>query len=259
MGAGMVKNLMLNGFDVVGYDVDQHKVARLVGVGLKTATSIEEIAQQCQTVILCLPNPESSNMVIFKKLLVPGNVVNTVIETSTLTPEIVLDIAERLEGENKSFLSALMIGGKNSAQNQTVQFLAEGNIETYKNCLSFLLAMGSRADYMGNAPSATLAKLVFNFCRYANVAVAVEAHRLLQPYNPNMQSIYEFMAEQSLDNFGQVWREDMKEMMTKGILYEPSKVPKKDLELLSEMAQKHSVDDEFIKNIRKIYESMEIE
>ncbi len=257
MGSGMVKNLLQAGFDVIGYDIESEKVEELVVTGLKSAKSIDDIAQACEVIILCLPNPDTTYKVIFEGLLITGNAVKTIIETSTLTPEIVLDITKRLIEKDKLFLSAPMIGGKNSANNQTILFLVEGKKETYDLSLSLLQSMGSRADYMGDAPSATLAKLVFNLCRYANLAVAVEAHRLLQPYNPNMQAIYDFMTEQSLDNFGQVWGEDMKDMMTNGVLYTPSQVPKKDLSLLSDMAQKHSINDSLIKTIRKTYESME--
>jgi 3-hydroxyisobutyrate dehydrogenase-like beta-hydroxyacid dehydrogenase len=97
---------------------------------------------------------------------------------------------------------------------------------------------------MGDAPSATLAKLTFNLCRYANLAVAVEAYRILQKYEANTRAIHEFMSEQSLDNFGQVWAEDMKGMMTEDIALRPSQVPKKDLALLSEMAETHNLDPE---------------
>jgi hypothetical protein len=48
-------------------------------------------------------------------------------------------------------------------------------------------------------------------------------------YNANIPAIYDFMSEQSLDNFGQVWPEDLKEMMTTNVPFKPSQVPKKDL------------------------------
>lgn len=65
------------------------------------------------------------------------------------------------------------------------------------------------------------------------------------------------MSEQSLDNFGQVWKEDLKEMMTNSVPFTPSQVPKKDLKLLMEMAKSQGLDSNLIEAIRKTYLSME--
>lgn len=257
MGAGMVKNLLANQFAVIGFDIDKDKLSDLTSKGLQPAASVKEIASKCQTVILCLPHPDATRQVIFDELLTDENTIKTIIETSTLTPEIVIDIADKLAKKGKQFLSAPMIGGKNAANDQTIQFLVEGSKEVYEGNLEILKAMSSRVDYMGDLPSATLAKLMFNLCRYANLATAVEVHRLLKSYSPNMEAIYSFMTEQSLDNFGQVWGEDMKDTMTKNDIFKPSQVPKKDLELLSKMAQDHQIDSGLIDAIRSSYLSME--
>lgn len=254
MGSGMANNLLSAGFEVIGFDIDQQKYKEFRG---SNATSTSEVAKECSIVILCLPHPDITNQVIFKELLGKDSDVSTIIETSTLTPEFVIELAAKLKSNNIKFLSAPMIGGKNAAHNKTIQFLVEGSKELFDSYAQVLEAMSSRTHYMGDAPAATLAKLVFNLCRYANLAVAVEAYRLIKPYNPNTEAIYDFVAEQSLDNFGQVWGEDMKEMMTKDIPFKPSQVPKKDLTLLSEMAEKNNVDDKLIKAIRDTYLSME--
>jgi len=114
-----------------------------------------------------------------------------------------------------------------------------------------------RARFVGDIPSATLAKLTFNLARYPNLAVGVEAHRLLSKYGANIPAVYDFMSEQSLDNFGQVWQEDLEEMMTSNIAFKPSQVPKKDLTLLAKMAESQDLDDELIKAVKNTYLLME--
>lgn len=257
MGSGMVKNLLAKGFSVVGFDVDGSKLSELESLGLQKAGSVADIAKDCEVVILCLPNPDASRSVIFGQLLVEGSNVTTIIETSTLTPEVVKEFASSLEARSKQFLSAPMIGGKNHAANGTIEFLVEGSSKVFEDNQNVFEAMGSKARFMGDIPSATLAKLAFNLCRYANLAVGAETHRLLEKYNANIPAIYDFMSEQSLDNFGQVWREDLKEMMTTDVPFKPSQVPKKDLALLADMAKSQDLDDELIKAVRKTYLSME--
>lgn len=247
MGSGMAQNLSVKGFTVVGFDIDETKTE---------ASSVTDITNSCELVIVCLPNPDISRDVIFNQVLVDGSRVKTIIETSTLTPEIVLDFAKRLSAKNVSFLSAPMIGGKNHASDGKIEFLVEGSEELHNEVKDILDATGT-TRYMGDIPSGTLAKLTFNLCRYANLATAVEAARLLDSYDANKEAIYEFMSEQSLDNFGQVWAEDMKPTMIEDIAFKPSGVPKKDLALLIEMAQSHNVDTSLIEALRQTYLSME--
>lgn len=256
MGNGMAKNLLSNGFDVVGFDVDGDKLTELKSAGLQAAESIADIANDCEVALLCLPNPDVSRSVISEQLLAENNTVSTIIETSTLTPEIVKEFAAIVGAKGKQFLSAPMIGGKNHAANGAIEFLVEGTSELFEDNKAVFEAMGN-TRFMGDIPSATLAKLTFNLSRYANLAVGVETHRLLEKYNANMPAIYDFMSKQSLDNFGQVWGEDLKEMMTTNVPFKPSQVPKKDLTLLADMAKEQGLDSDLIEAIKTTYLSME--
>lgn len=256
MGGGMVKNLLSAGFGVLVFDIDEEKTASLEALGAQKAKNVTKIAKSCPIILLCLPNPDTSKEVLFNQLAGASKDDTTFIETSTLTPEIVTDFAKQFNRLEKQFLSAPMVGGKNHAANGSIEFLVEGDEVLYKENLRIFDAMG-KGRYMGNIPSATLAKLTFNLCRYANIAVAVEAYRMLRKYNANTAAIHEFMSEQSLDNFGQVWAEDMKGMMTQDVPFKPSQVPKKDLALLSEMAKAHGIDQKLIDTIRDTYLSME--
>lgn len=65
------------------------------------------------------------------------------------------------------------------------------------------------------------------------------------------------MSEQSLDNFGQVWREDMKAMFTDDTPFKPNLIPAKDLELFSQITQNHGLNSDLIDQIRNTYQSMD--
>ena len=255
MGNGMAKNILTKSFEVVGFDIKNDKLIELEGLGLELATSVSDIAKSCEVVVLCLPNPNTSRKVI-EELLAESSSITTIIETSTLTPEIANEFADMVESKGKQFLSSPMVGGKNHAANGTIEFLVEGSTKVFDEHKEVFEAMGT-TRFMGAIPSATLAKLTFNLSRYANIAVGVETHRLLEKYNANIPAIYDFMSEQSLDNFGQVWKEDLQEMMTTNIPFKPSQVPKKDLALLADMAKQQGLDDGVIQAIRNTYSSME--
>ena len=84
MGYGMVKNLITHGFGVLAFDIDQEKLESVIKLGAEKATSIEELADSAETIVLALPHPDISKETISK--LSYGK-VKTIIETSTLTPE----------------------------------------------------------------------------------------------------------------------------------------------------------------------------
>ncbi len=95
MGNGMAKNIIAKDFEVVGFDIENDKLVELEGSGLEVATSIADIAKGCEIILLCLPNPDISRRVI-DQLLAENNTIITIIETSTLTPEIVNEFADMI-------------------------------------------------------------------------------------------------------------------------------------------------------------------
>jgi 3-hydroxyisobutyrate dehydrogenase-like beta-hydroxyacid dehydrogenase len=60
-----------------------------------------------------------------------------------------------------------------------------------------------------------------------------------------------------LDNFGQVWAEDITEMMLDGKPYYPSKIPEKDLTLVMELQKKQKLPTNFISALKEVYRSLE--
>src|SRR5688572_7984893 len=54
MGTACARRLSGAGFDLLGYDVDAAKLARLEQYGVRPAGSIREIAQTCRKVVLAV-------------------------------------------------------------------------------------------------------------------------------------------------------------------------------------------------------------
>ena len=59
MGSAFAVNLMKNGFEVVGYDIDAQKLAELEQKGLKPANSPADVGRKADVVITSLPTPEA--------------------------------------------------------------------------------------------------------------------------------------------------------------------------------------------------------
>lgn len=256
MGSGMAANLIQAGYTVIVFDIDPIKLNALEKLGARRANSLTELAKVADCVILCLPHPDISREVIFKGLLSDQNSLKLIVESSTLSPNDVLDISSKLKESNVEFLSTPMLGGKKAAQSKQIHFLVESDETVAKEVKDLLKAMGSRIDYMGPAPAATLAKLAYNICRYANLVSSVEVTRLIRSFTQDTQPIYNLLVEGSRDNFGKVWEEDIKSMMLEGIVYQPSSVPEKDLGLIVQLAKEHSLQNDFYNSLIKVYRSL---
>ena len=256
MGFGMVSNLLKGDYGVLIYDTHPEKITEAVAKGADKAENVEEIATMVETVILCLPHPGISKEVI-SKLMAGSSKVATIIDTSTLNPQTSKEIHTALQAKNIKFLCDPMLGGKVAADNKQIHFLVEGEKDIFEENKHLFDAMGMQSDYMGDIPNATLAKLAYNICRYGNVAIAAEVARFVRKYSQDTKAIYNLLAEGSLDNFGQVWAEDIQEMMLSGIPYKPSKIPQKDLSLIIELAKEEGLSDTLFEAIKETYKSLE--
>jgi len=255
MGYGLAVNLVKHQFEVFGFDIDGNKLDEAALEGIEKAKSVKEIAKKVETVILSLPHPKISKKVVTQLSLV-GSKVRNIIDTSTLTPEDTSYLYKELRKIRINFLCAPMIGGKQAALKGEIHFLVEGDKKVFEQNKHIFKAIGRRTDYMGKPPKATLTKLAYNICRYSNVATAVEVSRLIRKHTRDTRLIYQILTEGSLDNFGQVWGEDIKEMMLTGKPYKPSKIPEKDLGLIIKLAKKVLISDKLFNIIRDVYKSL---
>jgi len=257
MGLGMSLNLSKKGFKVLAYDIDQSHLELGVKNGVQPAKSISQIAQNTETVILCLPHPDISENVIFgRESLNSSDNIGTIIDTSTLTPEYSQAIFDKLKKKDVNFLCSPMIGGKEAAVHGQIHFLIEGERRIFEENRDLFEAMGARTDFMGAPPRATITKLAYNLCRFGNVALASEVTRFVREFENDTNDIFKILAEGSIDNFGQVWNEDIKEMILTGKNYEPSNIPEKDLSLIIEIADKMNLSTKLFDEVRVVYKSL---
>jgi len=97
MGEVYVGRLVAAGFDVVGFDVDRAKAARLVEIGARAA-SLAEIARDCEPIVLAVFNTGQVEDVV-EHALVPAAAGKIVLCTSTCDPDRIATLGARVEGK----------------------------------------------------------------------------------------------------------------------------------------------------------------
>jgi putative dehydrogenase len=104
MGTAMMRNLVKDGFEVVGYDIAEVAMARLVESGGIAAASPRDVTEKTEVLITSLPNVDAFEQVMTGQ----GGVASSkgsgqiVIECSTLPIEVKARGEARLAGKARS-------------------------------------------------------------------------------------------------------------------------------------------------------------
>ena len=98
MGGNVAGNLLMNEFEVVGFDILPDRMAALDDLGLNKADSVTDVAERADVLIASLPNASALQKVVEGVLghEQPGQIL---IECSTLTVDQKLAAEIHLAGE----------------------------------------------------------------------------------------------------------------------------------------------------------------
>src|ERR1700730_16911842 len=98
LGQALAHRLLGAGFEVVGFDVDPAKTARLAELGGRGATSIADIAKRCEPIVLAVFSTDQVEQVIEGELLpaLGERSGKIVLCASTCDPDRVAALGERV-------------------------------------------------------------------------------------------------------------------------------------------------------------------
>jgi 3-hydroxyisobutyrate dehydrogenase-like beta-hydroxyacid dehydrogenase len=174
MGAAIAQRLVRAGHALVVHDLDAVAVDRLVAAGAQRAADARDVAKQCATVFMCLPSASASRAVCQQML--GGDALRVVVETSTVGPESVRELAADLAARGAALLDAPVSGGPRGAQAGTLSVMYAGAPATVQAALAPLQAIAGRMFHVGDAPGlAQVCKLVNNAISAAGMVAACEA------------------------------------------------------------------------------------
>ena len=99
MGSGLAKNLMTNGFDVTGLDLDPDRMAAFVASGGKPAKSAAEVGANADAVFVMVMNGDQVKGVVLGDGLVSTMAAGSaVILSATIKPREARELGVALEG-----------------------------------------------------------------------------------------------------------------------------------------------------------------
>ena len=151
MGIGMANNLLKNGFEVIGYDLQQERLQAFSRLGGKAATGCREVAESADTVFIMVLNGDQVKEVVLGDQgllsgLKPGS---TIIVTATIHPAEIRELEKPVIEKRINLIDSPVSGGKSGADNGTLTMMAAAKKRVFENTKNILAAVGQNMVHVG--------------------------------------------------------------------------------------------------------------
>jgi 3-hydroxyisobutyrate dehydrogenase-like beta-hydroxyacid dehydrogenase len=177
LGSAVATRLLQAKFEVKGYDTRLEQLNALQSHGLLAARSIAEAAAETDAVFTMLPSLDSVETTILgeRGLLDTAPRGCTLIQMSTISPELTRRLAKAVMAKGLGFLDAPMSGTSAMVECGDCTIFVAGDRTRANSCQPIFDAIAKKTHYVGDAGMASLAKLATNLLVGLNTAALAEA------------------------------------------------------------------------------------
>jgi putative dehydrogenase len=164
MGTAMMRNLVTDGFEVVGYDIAEQAMARLAKAGGITAASPRDVAEKADIVITSVPSVDAFEQVIAGQ----GGIASSngkgqiVIECSTLPIDVKARGEAQLAAQGKILLDCPVSGTGAQAATKDLVVFVSGDEAAFEHCREVLAGISRAQKYVGTFGNGSRMKFIAN-------------------------------------------------------------------------------------------------
>lgn len=153
MGKFMILNLMKKGFEVEVYARNKEKIKDILNAGAIFCETIESCAKGKDVVITIVGYPKDVEEVYLsqKGILNSANENTYLIDMTTTSPKLTIDIYNKAKEKGLKFLDAPVSGGDVGAKNATLSIMVGGDEDNFNTCKEVFEAMGTTIIYEGKS------------------------------------------------------------------------------------------------------------
>lgn len=191
MGSSYVRNLLKNGFKVIGFDVDPSRIKALQNTGMEAATSVSDVAKRSTEVITSLPSPEALLQVV-KELRTLGTRLEQVVlaDTCTLKMRDKQQAMEQLKAAGGLLLDCPVSGtGAQAAKGDLIIF-ASGDANGIARMMPAFGAIGRLTHNLGAFGNGSKMKYVANLLVTIHNVSTAEAFAFAQKAGIELEMAY---------------------------------------------------------------------
>lgn len=159
----MARNLLKAGHQLKVFDISKKACRDLQDKGATISPDIAELARNSKYIITMLPNSSTVNTVYEELINSCGlEKTTTFIDCSTISPDLVRQLQEKLSKKGVRFIEAPVSGGVPAADKATLTFMVGASKEDFKKSTNILECMGRRIIHCGDHGMGQTAKLCNN-------------------------------------------------------------------------------------------------
>ena len=196
MGGGMARRLLMSGYDVIGFDVVPAAMQAFEEAGGASAASAAELAAKVPVVITSLPDPAAVRAVFLGEdgILAGAPAGFTAIETSTIDPLTIKEIAAACAGRDVQLIDAALSGQPPQAAAGELTIMVGASPALLEKQRPLLEKLSKLIHHTGDVGTAKTVKLVNNLMALGNIAVASEAFLLGLRCGMDAKKLYDILS-----------------------------------------------------------------
>ncbi len=203
VGGKLAGSLQRNGFDLTVRDLDPAAAQSFLDAGASWAESPRGIAEDCDTVITCLPSPAACSEVMEADdgILAGLSAGKVWMEMSTTDEAEVRRMGALVAATGAEPIDCPVSGGCHRAATGNIAIFAGCEREVFDRILPVLTAMGRRILHTGPLGSASVLKVVTNYLATANLVSVAEALTTAAAAGMDLNTTYEAIRISSGNSF----------------------------------------------------------
>ena len=167
IGGVVARNIQKAGYSMVVYDIAPSAARMLVESGARLATSPMDVARNCRIIFSSLPGPsEVEAVALGSNGLVHGVGDGSVyIDLSSSSAGLIRRVAAEFAATGAQVIDAPLIVGRRGIAERSVQVLASGSCEIYREVKPLFDAFSDTVVFTGELGTGTVIKLAHNLVR----------------------------------------------------------------------------------------------
>ena len=176
MGTPLTRNLMADGHEVCGFDVDEMRMEQLKKAGGIPCANAREVAERSDVVFTMLLKPEhiEMNTIGPEGIASAGKEGLILIEMSTMNPTWSAGLAKKLEARGVEMVDAPVSGTVPHVESRTLAYMVGGKKEIFDRIKPIIEPLGKSVLHTGPNGAGCSMKLVTNLISTAGVALLTE-------------------------------------------------------------------------------------
>lgn len=194
MGKPMVKNYLKENVTVLVNDLNKEAEAEVINEGAQ-AVSVTQMAQEVDHIITSLPNGEIVKAVLYSgkdAILNQSDIsVQTVVDTSSLTPNESLEISKVLKEKQIKYIDAPVSGGEPLAITGELSVMIGCDESDLEIVQSVLNPIAKSVIRVGDVGAGSVVKLANQIIVNTNIAALSEAVVLAKKFEIDLESMHE--------------------------------------------------------------------